>query len=283
VLVFVVAAVGVYFAALQEDSDTVAKVATLPTDAPIEVVPPVVAVEQAPSRPVSEPASKVAPVALTPPPQVAKVSVEKEREVVAPVASVSPPPPARPPRELSVTQLKERTISLARTGEIPDALASLRTLQSKLSGEDDPINQEAKASIAQAYARLAERSVLDGNYSAAIALLSRADEMNPNLPIYTSRRQEIERIARFSESLEHGSNLSADALREELGRIRETEGPQYYAVRSRLASVMAQRVQERQGRADADTKALIALAQQLFEGIPEIDRLGTVDQSVASD
>jgi hypothetical protein len=83
----------------------------------------------------------------------------------------------------------------------------------------------------------------------------------------------MERIVRFSESLERGTDLSVDALRGELGKIREAEGPQYYAIRSRLASVIAQRVQEQPGGGPAETKALIHVAQELFGGIPEIDRL----------
>lgn len=206
--------------------------------------------------------------------------VAKEKPVVA---AVVPPRPAPPQRELSVVQLKERTISLARSGEIPDAIASLRDLRAKVPAEDDPINQEATAAVAQGYAQLAERAVAEGNYSSAIALMSRASEMAPNQPSFTSRGQQIERIVHLSDSLERGTNLSADALREELGKIRESEGPQYYSVRSRLANVIAQRIQARQETAPAETKTLIEVAQELFGGMPEIDRLGTTDHAVASE
>ena len=182
-----------------------------------------------------------------------------------------------------MTQLKERTISLARSGEIPDAITSLRDLQTKVPDEDDPIIREATTSIAQAYARLAERAVVEGNYSSAIALMTRANEMAPSLSIYNARRQQIERIARFSETLEHGGNLSPDVLREELGKIRESEGPQYYGVRLRLAGVMAQRIQAQQGGEQAETKALVALARELFDGVPEIDGLGQKNHSVAAE
>lgn len=288
VLVLVGAAAAVYVSLIREGADTAPKQATLPADAAVEVAP---VAKQSPIPAASTPANKVAQAApsVAPPPssetkalveQVAKSFYDKETSVVAPV---EPARPARPPREFSVTQLKERTISLARSGEVPDAIASLRELQMKLPGEDDPIIREATAAIAQAYARLAERAVAEGNYSSAIALMTRADEMIPNQPSYISRRQQIERIARFSESLEHGGNLSVDMLREELGRIRESEGPQYYALRLRLANVMVQRVQEQQGGEQAETKALIDLAQALFGGIPEIDRLGSMNNSVASE
>lgn len=259
VLLFVAAAAAVYFVANREDIDTTPKQATVRTDAVVEVAP---VVEQPPA-PVAPPVAAVQPL----PRQATPPSV---------VAPVDPPRPSRPQRELSVAQLKERTISLARSGEIPDAIAAFRELQAKLPGEDDPIIGEATAAIAQGYARLGERAVADGNYSAAIALMTRANEMIPDQSSYDSRLQQIERIARFSDSLEHGSNLSADALREELAKIRESEGPQYYSVRSRLANVIAQRVQE-QGGAQAEKKALIDLAQELFEGIPEIDRLNATD------
>ena len=290
VLLFVAAASAVYLIANLESSEMTLEQATVQTEPPLEAVP----VTQPPPDPaLSTTANTVAPSApavadpppsasAPPPAPVAKAPVEKQTPVVAAVTPVDPPRPARPQRELSVTQLKERTISLARSDEIPDAIASLRDLQSKLPSEGDPIIQEATASIAQAYARLAERAVADGNYSSAIALMMRADEMIPNQPVYVSRRQQIERIARFSESLERGSNLSAEALRAELAKIRESEGPQYYAVRSRLAGVLAQRVQEHQG-VQSERSALIDLARELFEGIPEIDRLGTQGTSVASD
>ena len=269
VLLFVAAAGAVYIAANMEGTDTELKVSTPPAAAPVEVIPTNNVAQPAPPPPEPLPTTQ----SSVPAAPVATASVEKEKEkpVVAPV--VEPPRPARPPRELSVTQLKERTISLARSGEIPDAIASLRDLQTKVPGEDDPVIQEATTSIAQAYARLAERAVADGNYSSAIALMTRANEMMPNLPVYSSRLQEMERIVRFSESLERGTDLSVDALRGELGKIREAEGPQYYAIRSRLASVIAQRVQEQPGGEQAETKALIHVAQELFGGIPEIDRL----------
>jgi hypothetical protein len=262
----------VYFVADRAPVDTAPKEPTLNTDAAVAVVQPV----EQPLRPAaSPPANEIeqpAPAA-TPDPLPKKEMTSS----VAPTP-VETPRPARPQRELSVTQLKERTISLARSGEIPDAIISLRDLQAKLPGEDDPIVREATASIAQAYAQLAERAVVDGNYTSAIALMSRASEITPNQPSYISRRQQIERIARFSDSLEHGSNLSADTLRDELASIRESEGPQYYTVRSRLASVLVQRVQEHPAGAPAETAALIDLAQQLFGGIPEIDRLQATDQ-----
>lgn len=285
VLLLVAAASVVYVAAIQNGTDTASKEVTAQTN----VAAPV------PEQPLRPAASPVADNVAPPEPLVdhdplpdnvskalaapaAKAPVEKEIPVVA---KVEPPRLAQPARELSVTQLKERTISLARSGEIPDAIASLRALQTKLSGEDDPINQEATASIAQAYARLAERAVAEGNYTSALALMARANEMSPTLSVYVSRREQIERIVHLSESLERGSNLSADTLRQELAAIRETEGPQYYSVRSRLASVMAKRIQEQQGQ--AETGPLIEVALQLFEGIPEIDRLGTRKQSVASE
>jgi serine/threonine protein kinase len=262
VFLFVAAAAAVYFVANREVTDTTPKQAAVRTEAPVEVAP---VVEQSP-----------APVAPPTPTATLEPLPKQAAPPTVVAAPVDPPRPSRPQRELSVAQLKERTISLARSGEIPDAIAALRELQTKLPGEDDPIIGEATAAIAQGYARLAERAVADGNYSAAIALMTRANEMIPNQPSYDSRLQQIERIARFSESLERGSNLSADALREELAKIRDSEGPQYYSVRSKLANVIAQRVQE-QGGAQAEKKALIDLAQELFEGIPEIDRLNATD------
>jgi serine/threonine protein kinase len=271
VLLFIGAAVAVYFVALQDGTDTAPKLSTPP---PVETAAEVAPVAEPPPVPVA--AISAPPTITQAAPSVAPAPEPAPIKAVAPsvAAPVEPPRPARPQRELSVTQLKERTISLARTGEIPDAIASLRELQAKVPGADDPIIHEATASIAQAYAQLAERTVADGNYTSAIALMTRASEMIPNSDTYSSRRQQIERIARFSESLQHGSNLSVDVLREELGKIRESEGPQYYAVRSRLASVLVQRIQE-QGEAQPETRPLIDLAQQLFEGIAEIDRLRT--------
>lgn len=267
VLLFVAAAFAVYFVANREETKeplppTAANVpvAAAPAAAPTLTQPVV-------EQPVATSATKAAP------PTVEKTPVEEQTKV----ATVAQPPrPERPVRELSVTQLKERTISLARSGEIPDAIASLRDLRSKVAAEDDPIYQEALSSTAQAYAQLAERAVAEGNYSSAIALVSRAGEMNPNQPNYLARRQQIERIAHFSELLERGNDLSVDSLREELGKIRDSEGPQYYAIRSRLANVMAQRVQD-QGAGQANTKSLINVAQELFGGIPEIDHLGAMD------
>jgi len=267
VFLFIGAAVAVYFVALQDGTDPASKQSAPPVETPVEVAP----VAEPPSVPVAT--ISAPPPVVQPAPSVAPEQIPNKVVTSREVAPVAPARPARPQRELSVTQLKERTISLARTGEIPDAIAALRELQAKVPGEDDPIIREATASIAQAYARLAERTVADGNYSSAIALMSRASEMIPNSPTYDARRQQIERIARFSDSLERGSHLSVDVLREELGKIRESEGPQYYAVRSRLASVLVQRIQE-QGAAQPETRSLIDLAQQLFEGIPEIDRLG---------
>jgi serine/threonine protein kinase len=269
VLLLVAAGAAVYFVANQEETSTIAvkESTSPPIETPVAAAP---VAEQPPS----------APVQVAPPEQAPKAPVEKEKPVVA---AVEPPRPAPPPRELSVIQLKERTISLARSGEIPDAIASLRDLRAKLPAEDDPINQEAAAAVAQGYARLAERAVAEGNYSSAIALVSRASEMAPNQPSFTARGQQIERIAHLSDSLERGTNLSADALREELGKIRDSEGPQYYSVRSRLANVIAQRIQARQETAPAEAKTLIDLAQELFGGMPEIDRLGTTDHAVASE
>ena len=287
-LLLVAAASVVYFVTMVPDGAS-----TTPKQAAIQTPTPVPAAEQL-SSPTADAFAKAvaqaAPsvdsnpiennVAKAPEAPVATASLEKETSAVTPV---EPPRPTKPQRELSLTQLKERTISLARSGEIPDAIASLRDLQTKLSGEDDPIYREATASIAQAYARLAERAVIEGNYSSAIALMARADEMIPNQPSYVARRQEIERIVHFSESLERGTDLSVDMLREQLAKIRESEGPQYHTVRLRLASVIVRRVQEQGGGAQAETKALIEVAQQLFEGVPEIDRLGARAQSVASE
>jgi serine/threonine protein kinase len=265
VLLFVAAALAVYLVADREVVATAPKEATVQPEAPVQ---------------------PLAPAVITPAPQVVQTAPAAVDPVPLPNKEVTPtvappverPRPSPPQRELSVTQLKERTISLARSGEIPDAIASLRDLQAKVPSEDDPIMRDATASIAQAYAQLAERSVADGNYSAAIALMTRAIEMIPDQSVYNSRRQQIERIARFSDSLQHGSNLSADALREELGKIRESEGPQYYSVRSQLAGVLIQRVQEQQAQMQPETAALIALGQELFSGLPEIDRLQATDQ-----
>lgn len=265
VLLFVAAALAVYFVANQEVTNTAPKEASLQPEAPAQPVAPAVIT---PAREVVQ----------TVPPAVDPVPIPNKEVTPTVAPRVEPPRPSPPQRELSVTQLKERTISLARSGEIPDAIASLRDLQAKVPSEDDPIIRDATGSIAQAYARLAERSVADGNYSAASALLTRASEMVPDQPAYIARREQTERIARFSDSLEHGSNLSPDALREELGKIRESEGPDYYSVRSRLAGVLIQRVQEQPAEMQPETAALIALGQELFSGLPEIDRLQATDQ-----
>ena len=173
--------------------------------------------------------------------------------------------------------MKQRVIAFARIDEVPDALTALRDVESRLDPEDDFLQHEAPQAIALAYARVSEREFTRGNYSAALALLDRAHDRAPESTVYVTRREQMHEVAQLEQMLAEGRPSSAEEIERRLLDIRENEGPQYYAIRSRLAEVLARRIERLQASAPEEAGRLLELGQNVFAGASAIDALAPVD------
>jgi tetratricopeptide (TPR) repeat protein len=173
--------------------------------------------------------------------------------------------------------MKQRVIAFARIDEVPDALTALRDVEPRLDPEDDFLQHEAPQAIALAYARVSEREFTRGNYSAALALLDRAHDRAPESTVYVTRREQMHEVAQLEQMLAEGRPSSAEEIERRLLDIRENEGPQYYAIRSRLAEVLARRIERLQASAPEEAGRLLELGQNVFAGASAIDALAPVD------
>ncbi len=181
--------------------------------------------------------------------------------------------------EFSVEQLKQRLTAFARMDEPPDALAVLRELQARLPPDDEFLLHDGPRAIGQAYLRLGERAFVDGNYSAAIALLNRAHEQGPDFPMFATRREQMQQVAQLEQMLEEGPNLSAEIIQSRLREIREAEGVQFGEIRARLAATLARRIEALQKSAPAEANQLLGVGQQSFAGASAIESLAPVDEN----
>ena len=173
--------------------------------------------------------------------------------------------------------MKQRVIAFARIDEVPDALTALRDVESRLDPEDDFLQHEAPQAIALAYARVSEHEFTRGNYSAALALLDRAHDRAPESTVYVTRREQMHEVAQLEQMLAEGRPSSAEEIERRLLDIRENEGPQYYAIRSRLAEVLARRIERLQASAPEEAGRLLELGQNVFAGASAIDALAPID------
>jgi len=173
--------------------------------------------------------------------------------------------------------MKQRVIAFARIDEVPDALTALRDVESRLDPEDDFLQHEAPQAIALAYARVSEREFTRGNYSAALALLDRAHDRAPDSTVYVTRREQMHEVAQLEQMLAEGRPSSAEEIERRMLDIRENEGPQYYAIRSRLAEVLARRIERLQASAPEEAGRLLELGLNVFAGASAIDALAPVD------
>ncbi|HKR36454.1 MAG TPA: serine/threonine-protein kinase [Steroidobacteraceae bacterium] len=204
-------------------------------------------------------------------PTIAPPAVEES------VPRVAPPPRPAEPRAFSVDQLKARVIAFARVEEVPDALATYRELQEKLGPDDDFVRRDAPQEIAQAYARLSERQFQSGNYPAASALLERAQEMVPDSTAYAERRNQIREVAKLEQQLAEAPVLSAGVIQQQLTEIRQREGSQYITIRSRLAGVLAQRIQSLQESQPGQANQLLEVGHEAFAGSSAIESLAPIE------
>ena len=173
--------------------------------------------------------------------------------------------------------MKQRVIAFAKIDEVPDALVALREVQTRLDPEDDFLRHDAPQALAQAYGRLSEHAFMGGNLSAALALLDRAHEAAPESALYVTRREQMHQVAQLEQMLAEGAPSSSEEIERRLLGIRENEGPQYYAIRSRLAEVLARRIERLQTSAPQEAAQLLALGQQVFPGASAIDALAPID------
>jgi hypothetical protein len=182
-----------------------------------------------------------------------------------------------PAPALSIAQMKQRVLDFAKIDEVPDALAALREVQPRLDPEDDFLQHEAPQAIAQAYARLSERAFIGGNLSAALALQDRAHEAAPEATIYVTRREQMNQVVQLEQMLEDGPPPSSADVENRLLGIRENEGPQYYSIRSRLAEVLARRIEMLRASAPEQASQLLDLGQKAFAGASAIEALAPID------
>jgi serine/threonine protein kinase len=204
-------------------------------------------------------------------PTVAPSPVEESRSRVA------PQPRPEQPRAFSIDQLKARVIAFARVEEVPDALATYRELQAKAAPDDEFIRHDAPQEIGRAYARLSERQFQSGNYNAASALLERAQEMVPDSTAFAERRDQIREVAQLEQQLAEAPVLSAVAIQQQLTEIRQREGSQYITIRSRLAAVLAQRIQALQESQPKQANQLLEVGQEAFAGSSAIESLAPIE------
>jgi serine/threonine protein kinase len=225
---------------------------------------PAGAASESPSESVVEPPSASAAQSVSgPAPDSPSKDAERRRDAPAP--------------GLSIQQMKQRVIAFARIDEVPDALTALRDVEPRLDPEDDFLQHEAPQAIALAYARVSEREFTRGNYSAALALLDRAHDRAPESTVYVTRREQMHEVAQLEQMLAEGRPSSAEEIERRLLDIRENEGPQYYAIRSRLAEVLARRIERLQASAPEEAGRLLELGQNVFAGASAIDALAPVD------
>jgi serine/threonine protein kinase len=225
---------------------------------------PAGAASESPSESVVEPPSASAAQSVSgPAPDSPSKDAERRRDAPAP--------------GLSIQQMKQRVIAFARIDEVPDALTALRDVEPRLDPEDDFLQHEAPQAIALAYARVSEREFTRGNYSAALALLDRAHDRAPESTVYVTRREQMHEVAQLEHMLAEGRPSSAEEIERRLLDIRENEGPQYYAIRSRLAEVLARRIERLQASAPEEAGRLLELGQNVFAGASAIDALAPVD------
>lgn len=209
--------------------------------------------------------------------------VGREQPTVAPPAieqslsRVAPQPRPAEPRAFSVDQLKARVIAFARADEVPDALATYRDLQEKLGPDDEFVRHDAPQEIGQAYARLSAREFQSGNYDAALALLERAEERVPGSTVYAERRNQIREVANLEQQLAEAPVLSAEVIQQQLTEIRQREGSQYIMIRSRLAAVLAQRIQSLQESQPKQANQLLEVGQEAFAGSSAIESLAPIE------
>jgi tetratricopeptide (TPR) repeat protein len=173
--------------------------------------------------------------------------------------------------------LKARVIAFARADEVPDALATYRDLQEKLGPDDEFVRHDAPQEIGQAYARLSAREFQSGNYDAALALLERAEERVPGSTVYAERRNQIREVANLEQQLAEAPVLSAEAIQQQLTEIRQREGSQYIMIRSRLAAVLAQRIQSLQESQPKQANQLLEVGQEAFAGSSAIESLAPIE------
>jgi serine/threonine protein kinase len=204
-------------------------------------------------------------------PTVAAPAVEQS------LSRVAPQPRPAEPRAFSVDQLKARVIAFARADEVPDALATYRDLQEKLGPDDEFVRHDAPQEIGQAYARLSAREFRSGNYDAALALLERAQERVPDSTVYAERRNQIREVARLEQQLAEAPVLSAEVIQQQLTEIRQREGSQYITIRSRLAAVLAQRIQSLQESQPKQANQLLEVGQEAFAGSSAIESLAPIE------
>jgi hypothetical protein len=169
---------------------------------------------------------------------------------------------------LTIDQRQDRLLALAAVDDLTEALELLRGLQSELSADDPFLTTSAPDALAKTYIRLSARAFDSGQFESAAALLMRAAEFNPDAPEIAARRESVDRVAHVAHTLEFVISFSVERVIAELEHVEVSEGQRFPLIRTQLAEILAQRIDEAQSTAPQRATELLAAARRIFPGSP---------------
>jgi len=176
----------------------------------------------------------------------------------------------------SAEVLKKQLIAAAQTNSVINALDALQALQARLPPSDPFLVEEAPAYIGKAYQRLGNQALASGNFDAAVSLFERAKERLGDDPALQSSLEQVTRVKALAQTLELESNISAEAIQEQLRQIRDAGDQKTFAViNERLADIFASRIKKELESAPDAATANLGVARAVFAGVPSIDAIKT--------
>ena len=182
---------------------------------------------------------------------------------------------ATPEPTQTIAQRRERLLALAAADDLTEALELLRGLKSEIPSDDPFMTTEAPNALAQTYIRLSARAFDNGEFESAAALLTRAEEFNPEAPQIEARRESVDRVAHVAHTLEFVISFPVDRVIAELEEIEVSEGQRFPLIRTQLAEILAQRINEAQSTAPQRANELLDAARRIFPGSPVFADLRT--------